>query len=131
MAAGRLVARYARRLMATLDQLEAAREAVASEQEGPDRLDRLVLLMEVFVNPTRLRVMLILLEGASSPKDLNLKLGRSPKDLGKTAYHVRALADEGFIKEVRTTPVRGAVQHFYALTTHGDRALAVASELLG
>lgn len=106
-------------------------ERLEGARESQDRLERLVAVMEVFVNPTRLRVMLFLLEGARSPKQLNLALGRTPKQLGKTAYHVRCLADEGFIREVRAVPVRGAVQHFYVLTPHGERALAIAAELLG
>lgn len=50
---------------------------------------------------------------ARSPTDLAAVLDAP---LGVVAYHVRMLAGRGLIRETRTVPVRGALQHYYALT---------------
>lgn len=65
-------------------------------------------------HPVRLGVVrLLAISGESSPRDMAEDMGGVP--LGTVAYHVRALLQQGLIYETRTTPVRGAVQHFYAL----------------
>lgn len=48
--------------------------------------------------------------------------------LGNVAYHVRALREAGLIEQVRTMQRRGAVEHFYALTTTGRAVLAWAQK---
>jgi len=49
---------------------------------------------------------------ARTPTDLAAVLD---KPLGVVAYHVRMLAGRGLIHQVRTQPVRGALQHYYTL----------------
>lgn len=48
----------------------------------------------------------------ASPSDLAeyLECG-----LSNASYHVRQLAGLGILEQVRTAPVRGALEHFYAL----------------
>jgi len=61
-------------------------------------------------HPLRVRVLAILEERTASPVQLAELLGAS---LGVVSYHVRTLEKFGLIKLVRTTPVRGAVEHHY------------------
>jgi hypothetical protein len=68
------------------------------------------------MHPTALR----LLENAAqdpsgrfSPAEKAEEWGES---LGNLSYHVRALHKAGLLKKAGTTPVRGAVKHFYAIS---------------
>lgn len=45
--------------------------------------------------------------------------------LSNVSYHVRVLADCGAVKLVKTTPVRGSMQHFYRATVEADWARQV------
>ena len=67
-------------------------------------------LVKALAHPLRIRILSILEEDAASPSELADQLDAP---LGNVAYHVRALANLGLIKLVRTTPVRGAVEHHY------------------
>jgi DNA-binding transcriptional ArsR family regulator len=67
-------------------------------------------LIKALAHPLRIRILAILEEDAASPSELAERLDAP---LGNVAYHVRALANLGLIKLVRTTPVRGAVEHHY------------------
>jgi DNA-binding transcriptional ArsR family regulator len=67
-------------------------------------------LVKALAHPLRIRILAILEEEAASPSELAEQLDAP---LGNVAYHVRALANLGLIKLVRTTPVRGAVEHHY------------------
>jgi DNA-binding transcriptional ArsR family regulator len=67
-------------------------------------------LVKALAHPLRIRILSILEEDAHSPSELAEQLG---VPLGNVAYHVRALANLGLIKLVRTTPVRGALEHHY------------------
>jgi DNA-binding transcriptional ArsR family regulator len=67
-------------------------------------------LVKALAHPLRIRILSILEEDAASPSELAEQLDAP---LGNVAYHVRALANLGLIKLVRTTPVRGAVEHHY------------------
>jgi DNA-binding transcriptional ArsR family regulator len=58
---------------------------------------------------------------ARSPKDFADTLG---VPLGVASYHVRMLPDRGLIYEARTEPRRGALQHWYRLTTTAVRDAA-------
>lgn len=49
---------------------------------------------------------------ARSPVELSKLLD---KPIGDVGYHVRVLAESGLIHLVKTRPVRGAVEHFYAI----------------
>lgn len=61
-------------------------------------------------HPLRVRILALLEEETSSPVQLS-KVLRVP--LGTVAYHVRTLHELGLLKEVGTTPRRGAVEHHY------------------
>jgi DNA-binding transcriptional ArsR family regulator len=61
-------------------------------------------------HPLRVRILAILEERIASPVQLAELLDAS---LGVVSYHVRTLEKFGLIKLVRTTPVRGAVEHHY------------------
>jgi DNA-binding transcriptional ArsR family regulator len=61
-------------------------------------------------HPLRVRILAILEERTASPVQLAELLDAS---LGVVSYHVRTLEKFGLIKLVRTTPVRGAVEHHY------------------
>jgi DNA-binding transcriptional ArsR family regulator len=74
-----------------------------------------------FGHPVRLRA-LVLLEDEYSPKGLAEVMGDTP--LGVVAYHVRMLRGYGLVEEVRTEPVRGAVEHFYHRTELADTLVA-------
>jgi DNA-binding transcriptional ArsR family regulator len=67
-------------------------------------------LVKALAHPLRIRILSILEEEAASPSELANQLDAP---LGNVAYHVRALANLDLIKLVRTTPVRGAVEHHY------------------
>jgi DNA-binding transcriptional ArsR family regulator len=61
-------------------------------------------------HPLRVRILAILEERTASPVQLSEQLDAT---LGVVSYHVRTLERLGLIKLVRTTPVRGAVEHHY------------------
>lgn len=48
--------------------------------------------------------------------------------LGKVSYHVRLLAEPGFLKLVDTAPRRGAIEHYYQRS--GDTLDKKATEML-
>lgn len=76
-------------------------------------------------HPLRRRLLELLAEQpSSSPNEMAKKL-REP--LTNTSYHVRMLHDLGCIELVDTEPRRGAIEHYYRLTSLGVRALAVSA----
>jgi DNA-binding transcriptional ArsR family regulator len=78
-------------------------------------------------HPLRVRILAILEERTASPVQLANLLDAS---LGVVSYHVRTLERFGLIKLVRTTPVRGAVEHHYRANerpTVSDEAWAGAA----
>src|SRR5919107_5444445 len=69
-------------------------------------------LVKALAHPIRLKILNILDERTSTPKELAALLGLP---LENVSYHVRTLKDFGFIKLERTRQVRGAVEHHYRL----------------
>jgi DNA-binding transcriptional ArsR family regulator len=65
-------------------------------------------------HPLRVRILAMLRERKSSPRELAELLGAT---LGTTAYHVRTLERLGLIELVDERPVRGAIEHYYRATT--------------
>jgi DNA-binding transcriptional ArsR family regulator len=61
-------------------------------------------------HPLRQRLLVALNEKVASPSELSEELG---EPLGNVSYHTRILLDLGAIELVKTTPVRGAVEHHY------------------
>jgi hypothetical protein len=66
--------------------------------------------VRALAHPLRVRILAMLEERVASPRELAPLLGAT---LGTTAYHVRTLHQLGLIRLVRTTRVRGAIQHHY------------------
>jgi DNA-binding transcriptional ArsR family regulator len=64
-------------------------------------------------HPLRVRILAMLSERKSSPRELAELLGAT---LGTTAYHVRTLERLGLIELVDERPVRGAIEHYYRAT---------------
>lgn len=57
---------------------------------------------------------------------------RKKAALGNVAHHMRVLKEAGVIKLVKTTPRRGALEHFYKRTgNHLDRKAAELLQLVG
>ena len=67
-------------------------------------------LAAAVAHPIRSKCLVILAERVASPAELSREL---KLDVSKVGYHVSGLRDAGLIEEVRTRPVRGAVEHFY------------------
>jgi DNA-binding MarR family transcriptional regulator len=78
-------------------------------------------------HPIRLEV-LDAIELAASPLSPKQIADRTGHKLPNVAYHVRILVDDGLIRQTRTRPVRGAVEHFYTLTPRGRRALELVPD---
>lgn len=55
-----------------------------------------------------------------SPNDLSQELG---EPLGNTAYHVRRLETLEAVELVSATPRRGALEHYYGLTSTGRQVV--------
>jgi DNA-binding transcriptional ArsR family regulator len=67
--------------------------------------------------------------GGLSPSALAKELDA---DLASLSYHIRILSETGVLKLVKTTPRRGAVEHFYKRAgTHLDRKAAQLLHLIG
>jgi DNA-binding transcriptional ArsR family regulator len=81
-------------------------------------LDQLALALSAVGHPNRLRIMVLLLEGPMSPKQAAPEVDAS---LGTTAYHFRTMANAGLIGQCEVRHRRGAVEHFYELSTRGRK----------
>lgn len=81
---------------------------------------------KIIGHPMRLAVV-ALLEFEHSPKELAALVG---KPLGAVSYHVRDLAQAGTIRETRTEPRRGALEHFYRRSEEGEEAFKRIAKLL-
>ena len=80
-------------------------------------------------HPLRVRILAMLGERRSSPRELAELLGAT---LGTTAYHVRTLERLGLVELVDERPVRGAIEHYYRATKRpglSDAAWAQASPI--
>ena len=72
-------------------------------------------LVKALAHPLRVRILRILESRTASPNELANELGAP---LPNVSYHVRALARAGLAELVRTTPRRGAVEHYYRAIGH-------------
>jgi DNA-binding transcriptional ArsR family regulator len=66
--------------------------------------------IKAMAHPTRMRILGRLNEVVASPKELALEFGIP---LPQLSYHVRLLADMGFLELVRQEQRRGAMEHYY------------------
>jgi DNA-binding transcriptional ArsR family regulator len=98
--------------------------------------DELVALAEPLSaggHETRMRILLAARDlGRSgkekfSPASLEKPTGET---LNRLSYHVKILAKAGLLEARGGRPVRGAYEHFYTLSPHGDRLVAII-EMLG
>lgn len=94
---------------------EAARSAtpglsVAFLREDASRLTALA-------NPLRLRILRLAGDGSLSAKEAANLLGEA---ISKVSYHMKVLADSGFLEVSHRIPRRGAVETFYRLRVQMD-----------
>ena len=68
--------------------------------------------VKAIAHPLRLRILAALEHRTASPSALAEELDAP---LGNVSYHVRQLHGLGFLKLVKETPRRGAVEHYYRL----------------
>lgn len=67
-------------------------------------------LVKMLAHPLRVRILRVLESQTASPNEIATRLDAP---LPNVSYHVRALARAGLAELVRTTPRRGAVEHYY------------------
>jgi DNA-binding MarR family transcriptional regulator len=67
-------------------------------------------LVKALTHPLRWRILEVLNQGVSSPREIAEELDAK---LGDVGYHVRRLHELGVIELVRTEQRRGAIKHFY------------------
>jgi DNA-binding transcriptional ArsR family regulator len=70
-------------------------------------------LIKAMGHPLRHRILVLLNLKVASPSEIAKELH---EPLGNVAYHTKILADNDAIEQVRTAPVRGALEHFYRAT---------------
>lgn len=86
-------------------------------------LDEVALLLAGGAHVTRLRILVVLGDGApASSKELALSLAQP---LGDVAYHMRRLAEYGLVRRVRQEQRRGAIESFYEPTDLGRLLLTI------
>jgi DNA-binding transcriptional ArsR family regulator len=110
-------------------------ERETSETIQTSNYDSLIALAQALSaggHETRMRILLAARDFARhgkkfSPASLEKPTGES---LNRLSYHVRILAKAGLLEARGGRPVRGAYEHFYALSPHGDRLVAII-EMLG
>jgi DNA-binding transcriptional ArsR family regulator len=67
-------------------------------------------VVKALAHPLRAQILAALEDRVASPNELSQELGG---DLGSVSYHVRRLVHLGFLKQVKQTPRRGAIEHYY------------------
>jgi DNA-binding transcriptional ArsR family regulator len=67
-------------------------------------------VIKALSHPLRFRILVVLNQKVASPSEIADELD---EPLGNVAYHTKILAENGAIEQVRTAPVRGALEHFY------------------
>jgi DNA-binding transcriptional ArsR family regulator len=110
-------------------------ERETSETIQTSNYDSLIALAQALSaggHETRMRILLAARDlGRNgqkfSPASLEKPTGES---LNRLSYHVRILAKAGLLEARGARPVRGAYEHFYALSPDGDRLVAII-EMLG
>jgi DNA-binding transcriptional ArsR family regulator len=67
-------------------------------------------VVKALAHPIRTQILGALDDRVASPNELSQELGVS---LGSVSYHVHRLVGLGFLKLVKKTPRRGAIEHYY------------------
>lgn len=81
--------------------------------QSTKKKDPALRLIKALAHPLRHQILQALNLRTASPSDLAAELG---EPLGNVSYHVKVLAENGAIEQVKTAPVRGALEHFYRAT---------------
>ncbi len=68
------------------------------------------LVVKALAHPVRAQLLALLGDRVASPNELARELGMP---LNSVSYHVRRLVALGFLRLVKKTPRRGAVEHYY------------------
>ena len=84
---------------------------------GPVALDK--KLVAALSHPLRIRILEVLHDKVSSPRDIAEELGAK---VGDVSYHVTKLRELGAVELVRTEPRRGTLKHFYRASTRDVRS---------
>ena len=87
-------------------------------------------LVKALAHPLRIQILSILEERVASPSQIAEEIDAP---LGNVSYHVRQLADLKLISLVKTTPVRGTLEHYYRAEIRpriSDRAFSTAPNLV-
>jgi DNA-binding transcriptional ArsR family regulator len=74
-------------------------------------------LVKALSHPLRWQILRMLNEGTSTPAGIARRLGVRTENV---SYHVRVLSELGVIELVKTTPVRGALEHHYRATRRAE-----------
>jgi DNA-binding transcriptional ArsR family regulator len=67
-------------------------------------------VIKALSHPLRFHILVVLNQRVANPTEIASELD---EPLGNVAYHTKILAENGAIEQVRTAPVRGALEHFY------------------
>lgn len=95
----------------------------------PAQLEEIAVAFRALSHPTRLRILAALRHETSlSPSEMLERVGPSI-GLPNVAYHTRALAAVGLIVPAGRRPVRGALEHFYRLSSYGRRLLEIVDRV--
>jgi len=105
--------------------MNAAPRSTASPVSSIDVKGVDTRLLRALAHPLRLQILELLSGRVACPKELADELG---VPLGRLSYHVRVLAEGGWLELVSTQPRRGAVAHFYKATLV-DELVALARAL--
>ena len=97
----------------------------------PRDLRRLAATFGGLSHPTRLLILEALRTSGEpmSPKQL-AEAVTPTTSLANLAHHTRELAGLGALKPAGTRPVRGAVEHFYGLTSSGRELVALVDRMI-
>lgn len=91
---------------------------------GDQRDDSARRALAALSHPTRTRILDYLqLHDRASPAELAVAFGMP---LGSVSYHVRRLQSLGYLRLVKKTPRRGAIEHYYAAVGIADPERVVA-----
>lgn len=83
-------------------------------------------LVKALSHPLRWQILRMINEGTSTPAGIARRLGIRTENV---SYHVRVLNELGVIELVKTTPVRGALEHHYRATQRAFMSDAEAAAM--
>src|SRR5215212_7738927 len=97
--------------------------------DDPGRLDRVASSFHALAHPTRLQILAALKgDAVLSPTQLLERVSPST-GLANVAYHTRELAAHGLLTPAGARPARGALEHFYRLSSRGRELIGLAEQV--